>query len=81
VQTLQPENFCFKFNDFHQPVRFIYFLLSSLVTVTASKDKLSQEEKIERAYLFREGTGLLEEDKQASEAETFQPDDKAKEKV
>jgi len=48
VQTA-PENFCFKFNDFHQPVRFIYFEQPSYA-VTASKDKLSQEEKIERAY-------------------------------
>jgi len=54
---------------------FIFFEAA----VTASKDKLSQEEKIE--HEFREGTGLLEEDKQASDnkAETFQPDDKAKE--
>jgi exosome complex RNA-binding protein Csl4 len=60
---------------------FIFFEQPSYA-VTASKDKLSQEEKIERAYEFREGTGFLEEDKQASDnkAETFQPDDKAKEK-
>ena len=29
--------------------------------VTRAMDKLSQEEKIERAYEFREGTGMLEE--------------------
>ena len=60
---------------------FIFFEQPSYA-VTASKDKLSQEEKIEGAYEFRVGTGILEEDKQASDNrnETFQPSDKANER-
>lgn len=48
--------------------------------VTRSMDKLSQDEKIERAYDFRQGTGILEEerqDKSPNKAEAFDPSDKA----
>lgn len=49
--------------------------------VTSSRDKLSQEEKTERAYDFRVGTGFLEEDKQESPNanKIFKPEDKANE--
>ncbi len=68
----------------------IFIALSSLFifgqqpsyAITSSRDKLSQDEKTERAYDFRVGTGLLEEDKQTSpEAnKIFKPEDKANEK-
>lgn len=48
--------------------------------VTASKDKLSAEDKIDRAYQFREGAGILEEVRQAespNKTEAFDPIDKA----
>ena len=48
--------------------------------VTRAMDKLSQEEKIERAYEFREGTGMLEELRQEespNKADPFDPSDKA----
>lgn len=48
--------------------------------VTRAMDKLSQEEKIERAYEFREGTGILEEVRQEespNKADAFDPSDKA----
>lgn len=50
--------------------------------ITAPRDQLTQEDKIERAYEFREGAGILEEDKQASNSrnQLFQPKDKANEK-
>jgi len=48
--------------------------------VTASKTNCLKKKRLNTYNL--EGTGLLEEDKQASDnkAKTFQPDDKAKEK-
>ena len=50
---------------------------------TSSQGKLTQDEKIDRAYQFSEATGLLEEDKQASPAanEPFNYNEKANEKT
>ena len=48
--------------------------------VTRAMDKLSQEEKIEGAYEFRVGTGILEEERQEKSpnaGEAFDPSDKA----
>jgi hypothetical protein len=50
--------------------------------VTRAMDKLSQDEKVDRAYETRVGTGFLEEDRQEKSpnaAEAFDPSDKAKE--
>ena len=60
---------------------FIFFEQPSYAVMT-SKSKLSQEDKIEGAYEFSVGAGILEEDKQASDNrnETFQPGDKATER-
>lgn len=46
---------------------------------TSSRDKLSSEEKIDRAYQYRQGTGILEEEKQDSPSanQIFKPEDKA----
>ncbi len=47
--------------------------------ITASRDKLTSQDKIDRAYQFREGAGILEEEKQASSSakQIFKPEDKA----
>lgn len=60
---------------------FVFFEQPSYA-VMSSKDKLTSQEKIDRAYEIREGAGILEEDKQisANRNETFQPGDKANEK-
>ena len=81
VQALRQKIFVLSLMIFIISSLFIFFEQPSYA-VTASRDKLSQEEKIERAYEFREGTGFLEEDKQASDNkdEIFQPSDKANEK-
>ncbi|KJH72998.1 hypothetical protein [Aliterella atlantica] len=47
--------------------------------VTSSRDKLKSEDKIDRAYQYRVGTGVLEEEKQDSPSanQIFKPEDKA----
>ncbi|MBW4665496.1 MAG: hypothetical protein KME01_15090 [Chroococcus sp. CMT-3BRIN-NPC107] len=47
--------------------------------ITASRDKLTSQDKIDRAYQFREGAGILEEEKQESSSanQVFKPEDKA----
>lgn len=48
--------------------------------VTSSRDKLSAEEKVDRAYQFRQGAGVLEEvrqEKSPNKDEPFDPIDKA----
>lgn len=48
--------------------------------VTSSKDKLTADEKIDRAYQYREGAGILEEvrqEKSPNRNEAFDPSDKA----
>lgn len=48
--------------------------------VTTARDKLSAEDKVDRAYQFREGAGILEEVRQEespNKAEAFDPIDKA----
>lgn len=47
--------------------------------ITASRDKLTSQDKIDRAYQFREGAGILEEEKQesSSASQVFKPEDKA----
>ena len=48
--------------------------------ITASRDKLTSQDKIDRAYQFREGAGILEEEKQespSSASKVFKPEDKA----
>lgn len=58
------------------------FTANPSYAITSSKDKLSADEKIDRAYQFREGTGFLEEDKQESPSanQTMRPEEEAKEK-
>ena len=59
---------------------FIFFEQPSYA-VTSSADKLSQEDKIDRAYQFREGAGILEEVRQEespNKDQPFDPSDKAK---
>ncbi len=55
------------------------FVDSPSYAITSSRDKLSSQDKIDRAYQFREGTGILEEEKQASSSanQVFKPEDKA----
>lgn len=50
--------------------------------ITTAKDKISSDEKVDRAYQLRVGTGFLEEDKQesASADKLVKPEDKAKER-
>ena len=47
--------------------------------ITASRDKLTSQDKIDRAYQLSEGAGILEEEKQASSSasQIFKPEDKA----
>ncbi len=47
--------------------------------ITSSRDKLTSQDKIDRAYQFREGAGILEEEKQesSSASQVFKPEDKA----
>lgn len=55
------------------------FVDSPSYAITASRDKLSSQDKIDRAYQFSEATGILEEEKQASSSanQIFNPEDKA----
>lgn len=55
------------------------FVDSPSYAITSSRDKLSSEDKIDRAYQFREGAGILEEEKQESSSanQIFKPEDKA----
>ncbi len=49
--------------------------------VTRAMDKLSADEKVDRAYEIRVGTGILEEERQEKSPnanEAFDPSDKAK---
>lgn len=51
--------------------------------VTRAMDKLSPDEKIDRAYEIRQGAGVLEEDRQEKSpnaSKAFDPSDKANEK-
>lgn len=68
----------------------IFIALSSLFifvqqpsyAVTRAMDKLSKDEKIDRAYEIRQGAGVLEEDRQEKSpnaVEAFDPIDKANE--
>ena len=47
--------------------------------ITASRYKLTSQDKIDRAYQYRECAGILEEEKQASTSakQIFKPEDKA----
>jgi hypothetical protein len=60
----------------------VFIFIQPSYAVTSSRDKLSSEERTERAYDFRVGTGFLEEDKQESPQanKVFKPEDKANEK-
>jgi len=53
--SLLPENFCFKFNDFHQPVRFIFFRPSvqqPQKTNCLKKKRLNVLTNLEKALVF-----------------------------
>ncbi|MBD1932163.1 MULTISPECIES: hypothetical protein [Cyanophyceae] len=57
----------------------IFIFAAPSYAVLHSKDKLSSQEKIDRAYEYSEATGILEEEKQASENanKTFDFNEKA----
>lgn len=57
----------------------LFVFVDPSYAVTSSRDKLSSEDKIDRAYQYRVGTGVLEEEKQNSPSanQIFKPEDKA----